>query len=90
MHLFSSDPLVLCRRPTAVPPCHKEAATTRLLPGKNDALPSDDGHDTAVVACRRLIGAAAPGENYLAQIEENYSAVDSRCGRHLPAPPGGR
>jgi hypothetical protein len=32
--------LVLCRRPTAVPSCHKEAATTRLLPGKNDALPS--------------------------------------------------
>ena len=42
--------LVLCRRPTAVPSCHKEAATTRLLPGKNDALPSDDGRDTAVVA----------------------------------------
>jgi hypothetical protein len=33
-----------------VPSCHKEAATTRLLPGKNDALPSDDGHDIAVVA----------------------------------------
>jgi hypothetical protein len=33
-----------------VPSCHQEAATTRLLPGKNDALPSDDGHDTAVVA----------------------------------------
>ena len=30
--------------------CHKEAATTRLLPGKDDALPSDDGHNTAVVA----------------------------------------
>lgn len=42
--------LVLCRRPTAVPSCHKEAATTRLLPGENDALPSDDGHDTVVVA----------------------------------------
>ena len=34
----------------AVPSCHKEAATTRLLPGKNDALPSDDGHDRGVVA----------------------------------------
>jgi len=41
--------LVLCRRPTVVPSCHEEAATTRLLPGKT-ALPSDDGHDTAVVA----------------------------------------
>jgi hypothetical protein len=38
-----------------VPSCHKEAATTRLLPGKNDALLSDDGHDIAVVAS----GAAA-------------------------------
>ena len=51
----------------------QEAATTRLLPGKNDALPSDDGHDTAVVAsaavavrmhCRRRGGhlLAPPGD----------------------------
>jgi hypothetical protein len=60
MHLFSSDPLILCRRPTAVPPCHKEAATTRLLPGKNDALPSDKGHDTAVVASAAAVRMPLP------------------------------
>src|SRR5215469_13567150 len=46
---FATVQLVLCRRPTAVPSCHKEAATTRLLPGKNDALPS-----AAVAVCMPL------------------------------------